>query len=132
MACGHKTTRNLHEQEPGQGNRYAYAAGPLKVAHGKPKGHPDGTYRVTPDIGEPFIIYVSGRNAWALNRLIAAGAAGVTSIAEPAGPRWSAYIFNLRKMGVPIETLTEIHDGPFPGKHGRYVLHAGVLKGGSV
>ncbi|NRP25268.1 hypothetical protein XMM379_001963 [Aliiroseovarius sp. xm-m-379] len=111
---------------------HATAAGFPTLAQPKARAKHAGLYYIEPEGGEPFTIEAKGRNAWALNRLIAAGATGVTPTEEPAGPRWSSYIFNLRKMGVPIETLTEIHDGQFPGKHGRYVLRAGVLKGGSV
>lgn len=112
---------------------HATAAGTRKIARRKAKGQHGAAYTVTPDLGgDPFDIYVSGRNAWALNRLIEAGAAGVTPIEEPAGPRWSAYVFSLRGMGLPIETITESHDGPFHGWHGRYVLRARVVKGGAA
>jgi Winged helix domain len=67
---------------------------------------------------------LQGRDAWALSRLVAAGAAGVTPHSEPTGPRWSAYIHDLRhEMGLDIETITEKHGGPFRGTHARYVLH---------
>ncbi|TDL86834.1 hypothetical protein E2L05_12805 [Meridianimarinicoccus aquatilis] len=78
-------------------------------------------YRVTPIIGEPFRIVVTGRVRWALDRLRIAGAAGCTPITEPA-PRWSGYVFSLRDMGVAIETITEPHGGEFAGHHARYVL----------
>lgn len=68
-------------------------------------------------------LLVKGRNAWALLRLIEAGPRGVTPVDEPAGPRWSAYIFNLRKMRFDVETVHEPHGGSYPGNHGRYVLH---------
>ena len=70
-------------------------------------------------------IAVSGRDRWALEALIAAGPKGCTPIDTP-GPRWSGYVHNLRKLGVPIETVTEPHDGPFAGTHARYVLRASV------
>jgi hypothetical protein len=38
------------------------------------------------------------------------------------GPRWSGYIHKLRKVGIVIETIREMHDGPFAGQHARYVL----------
>ncbi|MHA6289135.1 winged helix domain-containing protein [Maricaulis sp. CAU 1757] len=77
--------------------------------------------------GEPCRFILTGRDAWALSRLIAAGAAGVTPLSEPTGPRWSAYVYNLKRaVGLSIETVTEKHGGPFPGTHARYVLHEDV------
>ena len=75
---------------------------------------------------------LTGRNAWALSRLISAGERGVTPISEPSGPRWSAYIHNLRGLGIDIEKITEAHGGAFPGTHARYVLRSEVrlLKAG--
>ncbi len=65
---------------------------------------------------------VSGRDAWALDELIRAGRRGCTPIDNP-GPRWSAYIFNLKRVyGLAIETRHEPHTGSFPGMHARYVL----------
>ena len=85
------------------------------------------TYRVLPDGRWQKI---AGRDAWALMQLVAAGTKGVTPIERPA-PRWSAYIHNLRKVGLAIETKHESHGGPFPGTHGRYVLQNQVeMKGG--
>jgi hypothetical protein len=72
-------------------------------------------------------IIVSGRDRWALERLIAAGERGCTPIDEPA-PRWSGYVFNLRQMGVAIETIHERHGGPFAGTHARYVLRSRVTR----
>lgn len=65
----------------------------------------------------------TGRDAWALGALEAAGERGVTPITTP-GPRWSGYVFNLRRMGVAIETVHESHGGPFAGSHARYVLRS--------
>lgn len=109
---------------------YAVAAGRSKVSEKRGKCHKGATvYRVIPDDGsDPFTLYAKGRNAWALDRLRKAGPKGCTPISEP-GPRWSAYVHNLRKHGVPIETLREPHDGTYPGSHGRYVLRAQVVKG---
>lgn len=67
----------------------------------------------------------TGRDAWALLSLHAAGKRGVTPIDTP-GPRWSGYVFNLRRMGLVIETVHESHAGPFSGTHARYVLHSHV------
>jgi hypothetical protein len=71
------------------------------------------------------ILVLSGRDAWAMHELIRMGERGCTPIDNPA-PRWSAYIFNLRKMGVTIETITEPHGGSFAGTHARYVLRSNV------
>lgn len=62
-----------------------------------------------------------GRVAWALERLIEAGPQGVTPIGCP-GPRWAAYVHKLRRLGIHIATVPERHEGPFPGRHARYVL----------
>ncbi|AZO11219.1 hypothetical protein EJ074_20590 [Mesorhizobium sp. M3A.F.Ca.ET.080.04.2.1] len=79
--------------------------------------------RVLPD-GEPMTIY--GREAWCLERLMAAGSRGCTPIEQPA-PRWSAYVHDLRhKFGLVIETIHEPHAGPFAGSHARYVLRSEV------
>lgn len=67
----------------------------------------------------------AGRDAWALHELICAGAKGCTPICTP-GPRWSGYVFKLRRAGLDIETVTELHGPPFPGKHARYVLRSVV------
>jgi hypothetical protein len=66
-----------------------------------------------------------GREAWALEQLIQAGKFGCTPIDRP-GPRWSAYIHKLRRMGFDIETIHESHKGPFAGSHGRYVLRSSI------
>jgi hypothetical protein len=42
---------------------------------------------------------VAGRDAWALSELIKAGEKGCTPVNNPA-PRWSAYVHNLRKVGL--------------------------------
>lgn len=68
---------------------------------------------------------VSGRAAWALSKLIEAGATGCTPIDNP-GPRWSDYVFKLKKLGMVIETVDEKHGGPFAGLHARYVLRSAV------
>jgi hypothetical protein len=69
--------------------------------------------------------FVRGRNAWTLDRLLAAGERGVTPIEQPA-PRWSQYVAILRGQGLSIETIEERHGGPFRGWHGRYVLRSPV------
>lgn len=77
--------------------------------------------RTMPD-GNDFT--VKGRDAWALRELIRMGDQGCTPIDNP-GPRWSAYIFKLRRdYGLSIETAHETHRGPFPGSHARYILRS--------
>jgi len=75
--------------------------------------------------GGPSWCVVSGRDLWALRELIRVGKKGVTPIECP-GPRWSAYVHNLRELGIKIETDYEPHDGPYPGTHGRYILQSRV------
>ena len=72
------------------------------------------------------LISVRGREAWALMALIAAGERGCTPIDHP-GPRWSAYVYDLRKLGIIIEAIRERHGGPFSGEHARYVLRSKVV-----
>ena len=67
------------------------------------------------------IVEAKGRDAWALIELIRAGDGGCTPIDHP-GPRWSAYVHKLRRMGIDIQTITEAHGGPFKGTHARYIL----------
>lgn len=71
------------------------------------------------------IITAMGRDAWALLELLKAGEMGCTPIDHP-GPRWSAYVFNLRQMGLVIETVHENHKGDFAGTHARYVLRSPI------
>lgn len=82
-------------------------------------------YHVQKTTGETATILVKGRDHWALESLRGAGAKGCTPIDHP-GPRWSAYVFNLRQAGVEIEKITERHSGDFPGHHARYVLRSTV------
>jgi hypothetical protein len=76
------------------------------------------------------VVSVCGREAWALTELSAAGERGCTPIDHP-GPRWSAYVYDLRKLGIVIETIRERHGGPFSGEHARYVLRSRVVILGS-
>lgn len=87
----------------------------------KPDFRARRSYAVTNPGQEPFNITLRGRNLWTMQQLVKAGRIGCTPIDNPA-PRWSGYVHNLRELGVAIETLTEKHDGPFEGWHGRYVL----------
>ena len=67
----------------------------------------------------------TGRVAWALNNLVAAGERGCTPIDHP-GPRWSDYVHKLRKKGLVVETIDERHAGTYAGSHARYVLRSQV------
>lgn len=79
--------------------------------------------RILPD-GLPMTIV--GRDAWCLERLLAAGKKGCTPIEQPA-PRWSHYVWKLRtKHGIVVETIDEPHGGTFSGHHARYVLRSEV------
>lgn len=77
-----------------------------------------------PEAGDQFVP-VKGRVAWALRHLITAGETGCTPIDTP-GPRWSDYVFKLRRAGISVETITETHGGPYAGHHARYVLRSKV------
>ena len=71
------------------------------------------------DTGEKLSTH--GREAWCLAQLIVTGRNGVTPLERPA-PRWSDYVFRLRKRGLPIETIDEPHGGTYSGHHARYRL----------
>jgi hypothetical protein len=134
MGGGHEKAPARVQSRPGLDNRFASAAGNPKVTRKAGRKEAGTPYRITPIAGEPFRIVVSGRDKWALDRLRHAGGRGCTPITEPA-PRWSAYVFNLRALGVPVETIHEPHEGDYPGHHARYVLRAAVApdwKGGAA
>lgn len=78
--------------------------------------------RILPDGGTVALV---GRECWCLNQLLDAGARGCTPIERPA-PRWSHYVWRLRKFGILVETVHEPHDGPYAGTHARYVLHSDI------
>ena len=84
-----------------------------------------GRFAVRGADGSVQLLELDGQEEWALSHLLAAGATGCTPISHP-GPRWSDYVFKLRRRGVDIATLTEHHDGPFAGTHGRYILRSKV------
>lgn len=71
------------------------------------------------------VVKVNGREAWALQCLLLAGEKGCTPITTP-GPRWSAYVHDLRAAGLNIETVHEPHGPPFVGTHARYILRSPV------
>lgn len=130
MSGGQNKTPARGQAQPGDGYRYADAAGIHNLPQASVRAKRLACYRITIEHGESFTIHVKGRDAWALDQLSAAGPDGCTPMDHPA-PRWSAYIHNLRKLGVPIETVHEPHGGLFSGTHGRYVMHAVVQKGRS-
>lgn len=73
-------------------------------------------------IGDGPAISVSGREAQTIVALVNAGRCGITSLDTfKAGwaVRLGAHVFDLRQMGVPIETTREPHNG---GNHARYRL----------
>jgi hypothetical protein len=76
------------------------------------------------DGAETRTLALSGRDGWALCELVKAGPNGCTPLTH-VGPRWSAYVFKLRrKYGIRVESINERHGGQFAGKHVRYVLRA--------
>lgn len=75
------------------------------------------------DTGETLT--VTGRAAWCLAQLITHGESGVTPLERPA-PRWSDYVFRLRKLSLPVLTIDEAHGGAYRGHHARYRLEAPV------
>ena len=129
MSGEKEMTRNLLAQEPGRVDCHANAANTQNIPHRKAARHNSGTpYIIKTTEGDIFQIAVTGRVRWALNQLLKAGAAGCTPIDNPA-PRWSAYVFDIRGLGVEVETLHEPHEGEFAGNHGRYVLRSIVSLG---
>jgi len=83
-------------------------------------------FRITCQSGNSRTVRLSGRLAWALTELIDAQEKGCTPIDNPA-PRWSGYVHKLRReFGLNIETIHERHQGPFPGRHARYLLRSRV------
>jgi hypothetical protein len=129
MVGTNEMTRNLLTQEPGREKSHAEAACTQTIAQRKPSRHNGGTlYSVKTTDGGTFAILVSGRVRWALDQLRKAGKVGCTPIDNPA-PRMAAYVHSLRGTGVEIETITEPHEGDFPGHHARYVLRSGVSLG---
>ena len=89
--------------------------------------HPLIEFIIQQSDGSTRRIWLIGRNAWALRTLIERGNKGVTPIDTPA-PRWSAYIYYLRKnSGLLIETKYEKHGGPFAGERARYIPKGSVI-----
>jgi hypothetical protein len=120
---------HLLAQGPGRKNLHANAAS-IPNLTGKARRINASGYCVTSSGGGgPTLLSVKGRVAWALDCLNCGGAESCTPIDVP-GPRWSAYVHTLRKLGVPIETVHEWHRGEYPGRHARYVLRADVRRVG--
>lgn len=90
--------------------------------------YPARDFTIDNGYADPLHIVAKGRDRWALEALMVAGSQGCTPIANPA-PRWAAYVYNLRALGVTIETITERHSGSFAGHHARYVLRCSVSAG---
>ena len=83
------------------------------------------TFCITGDDGSTRLVGTCGRYAQALRALIVAGPDGITSmtVAQTWGLRLSEYIRVLRHdHGLRIATEYVEHDGPFAGRHGKYVL----------
>ena len=59
------------------------------------------------------MLMFTGRDAWALQRLMEAGEEGITPIDSP-GPRWSAYVHSLRRTGLALKRFTKAMAGHFP------------------
>jgi hypothetical protein len=76
---------------------------------------PDGARRV---------IGCVGRFAQTLRALVRAGPDGITALDLSSWAlRLSHYVFRLRRdHQLNILTVRETHGGPYPGRHGRYVL----------
>lgn len=80
----------------------------------------------------PFEIQISGRNADTLERLIIVDQRGIAATELNPGNRLAAYIYELRKLGLNIDTWMEPHGGQYAGRHARYVLQSIVMRGGEV
>jgi len=74
---------------------------------------------------DPVDLIAVGRDGWALSQLLNAGETGLTTLQNPA-PRWSHYVYKLRRMGVNIATINEKHGGPYSGTHARYILQSKI------
>ena len=69
-----------------------------------------GAYQLIHADGHRTVLTINGRDEWALQQLLRTGSKGCTPKDNPA-PRWSGYVFNLRRMGIDIETVHERHGG---------------------
>src|SRR5687768_16404404 len=77
---------------------------------------------VTARVAGDRTVTANGREAQALVALVEYGPAGISSL-EMGRAGWAirlaAYVHDLKRMGVPIVTEREAHEG---GNHGRYRL----------
>lgn len=76
---------------------------------------------------KPQPLKLTKRAEFFLEEMMAAGAAGITTIDYP-GVRVGDAVHKLRKAGVNIETQYEQHGGEFAGNHGRYVLRSRIVR----
>lgn len=127
-----KAARAGINSSPAQSVPFACATGSLKASNRRTRRQEiERIFTIEKAGDKTFNIHLLGRDRWALERLIEAGEQGCTPIDTPA-PRWSAYIFNLRQLGVDVETITETHSGEFPGHHARYRLNCVARKVGGA
>lgn len=136
MSC----LNNGWQQGPQFGDQTPAAGSEIAVSRVHPKHQQRGTLmtasgkaqqtirvQILDDNNEPvgFPVTLRGRERWTMERLVASGAAGVSSL-DNIGPRTAHYIFKLRGYGFAIETQYEPHGGDYPGHHARYRLHSAV------
>jgi hypothetical protein len=121
MDGGQMETPARRQPQPGLDGRYATAAGSSDIAQAAGRAKRAWLYQVTTECGELFTIEAEGRDTWALDQPREAGPKGCIPIKQPA-PRWSAYIHELRGMGIPINTEMVDHGGAYSGHHARYML----------
>ncbi len=81
--------------------------------------------KVIAEVGEKGIVRANGREGEALLMLAKQGTVGVHAFDSPGGPayRLAAYMHSLRRMGIPIRTAREMHDG---GWHARYICQTAI------
>lgn len=97
----------------------------MQISESPDRGKNNPTIRLTVEIDGGQRRTFAGRDAWCLGELIGAGFVGCTPIERPA-PRWSHYVFKLRRAGLNVETIDEKHGGAYAGCHARYVLKTPV------
>jgi hypothetical protein len=132
--ASNEETRTLLQQGPGRKSRNAQAAtlphtnNNATLAPVTDNDNGLCSFVIVAADGNSYrLLRLTGRVRWALEMLMDAGLKGCTAISAPA-PRWAAYVHRLRQMGVLIETITEPHEGAFPGTHARYVLRSEVRR----
>lgn len=76
---------------------------------------------------------VAGKDAMTLEALLETGKSGITALelSNTWALRLGAYVHDLRKLGLSIETIREPHDD-MGGWHARYVLHSSVTILGEI